>query len=147
MAHVLRHGAPQRRLSPLWHHLGQMLVVMMVGMVGAAAIYLGSIGMSADQAFKAHPMAILLVVSAGMSIPMAAWMLFRGMGWRNSAEMAAAMALPVIPFLCLVWGGVSKSAQCGPYCLASLVAMIGLLFYRRDRYSVEMSTRRALRGR
>jgi hypothetical protein len=44
---------------------------------------------------------------------MVAWMLYRGMGRKNSYEMALAMILPVIPFLCLVWFGITKSAQCG----------------------------------
>ena len=38
----------------------------------------------------------------GMTAPMVAWMQYRGMGRRDSYEMAAAMVLPVIPFLCLV---------------------------------------------
>ena len=42
-----------------------------------------------------------------------AWMLLRGMGWRNSCEMAAAMVLPVISF---VWLNITESAQCGAYC-------------------------------
>jgi hypothetical protein len=33
-------------------------------------------------------------MAAGMTIPMAAWMLYRGMGRKNTAEMAAAMVLP-----------------------------------------------------
>ena len=47
-----------------------------------------------------------------MTIPMVAWMLFRGMGRKNAYEMAAAMVLPMIPFLCLVWFGV-KGACAG----------------------------------
>jgi hypothetical protein len=87
-------------------------------------------------------MASLLVIAAGMSVPMAAWMLHRGMGRRNSAEMAAAMVIPVIPFLCLVWFDVTKSAQCGLYCAVSIVAMLGLMLYRRDEYSMEKAHHR-----
>ena len=45
--------------------------------------------------------------------------------------MAAVMALPVIPFLCLVWFDVTKSAQCGAYCLVGIAGMLGLMLYRR----------------
>ena len=53
--------------------------------------------------------------------------------------MAAAMALPVIPFLCLVWFNVTESAQCGAYCLVSLAAMIVVMLARRPQYSMEMA--------
>ena len=72
---------------------------------------------------------------------MAAWLLHRGMCWRNSAEMTAAMALPVVLFLCLVWTGATATAQCGAYCLAGLATMIGLMLHRREQYSMEMDRR------
>lgn len=77
----------------------------------------------------------LIVMAVSMTVPMAFWMLYRGMGWKNTYEMAAVMALPVIPFLCLVWFGVTASAQCGPYCIVTVVAMLALMFYRRSEYS------------
>jgi len=73
-----------------------------------------------------------------MTLPMVAWMLYRGMGWKNAVEMAAVMILPVIPFLCLVWFGVTKSAQCGAYCAVTVLAMLALMGYRRREYSMEM---------
>jgi hypothetical protein len=110
---------------------------MVVGMVASAAIFLTIVGMTWDEATLRHPFAALLVIAAGMSVPMAAWMVYRGMGWRNSSEMAAAMVVPVIPFLCLVWFNVTKSAQCGGYCLIAIAAMLGLMLYRRRAYSME----------
>jgi hypothetical protein len=77
-------------------------------------------------------------MAAGMTIPMMAWMLFRGMGRRNAYEMAAAMVLPVVPFLCLVWFGVTQSAWCGAYCATTIVAMLVLMGYRRSTYSMAM---------
>jgi len=74
----------------------------------------------------------------GMTAPMVAWMLYRGMGRRNSYEMALAMVLPVIPFLCLVWFDVTKSAQCGAYCVLTVAAMLVLMLYRRSEYSMQM---------
>jgi hypothetical protein len=119
----------------LGRHFLEMLSVMMLGMVASAAIFLTVVHMSWDQATTSRPTASLLVIAAGMSVPMAAWMLHRGMGWRNSGEMAAVMVVPVIPFLCLVWFEVTKSALCGPYCLVTIIAMLGLMLYRRDEYT------------
>ena len=57
--------------------------------------------------------------------------------------MAAAMVIPVIPFLCLVWFGVTESALCGGYCALSVAAMLALMYYRR---SERTRCSRALRG-
>jgi hypothetical protein len=138
-AHIHRRDRrPEPRLSPFWRHFLQMLAIMVAGMVASAAIFLTVVQMDWEEATISHPVASLLVIAAGMSVPMTVWMLYRGMGWRNSAEMAAAMILPVVPFLLLVWFDVTTSAQCGAYCLIGIVAMLVLMLYRRDEYSMEM---------
>ncbi len=82
------------------------------------------------------PTATLLVVAVSMTLPMVAWMRHRGHAWRDCSEMAAAMVIPVIPFLCLVWFGVTESAQCGGYCASSVAAMLALMYYRRSEYAM-----------
>jgi hypothetical protein len=129
----------KRHLSPFWRHFLKMLAAMAVGMLATGAIFLSIVGLKTwDEVTIQYPTQALLAMAAGMSIPMAAWMLVRGMGRRNAYEMAAAMVLPVIPFLCLVWFGVTKSAQCGGYCAATIVAMLALMRYRRGSYSTAM---------
>jgi hypothetical protein len=76
-----------------------------------------------DEVTSVYPTQALLSMAVGMTAPMVAWMLHRGMGWRNSYEIALAMVVPVIPFLCLVWFGVTESAQCGACCLVTVVAI------------------------
>jgi hypothetical protein len=129
----------KRHLSPFWRHFLEMLAAMAVGMIATGAIFLSIVGLKTwDQVTIQYPTQALLAMAAGMSIPMAAWMLLRGMGRRNAYEMTAAMILPVIPFLCLVWFGITKSAWCGPYCAATIVAMLALMRYRRSTYSMAM---------
>jgi hypothetical protein len=114
-----------------------MLGAMAVGMLATGAIFLSVTGLKTwDEMTVQYPTQILVAMAAGMSIPMVAWMLHRGMGRRNAAEMAAAMVLPVLPFLCLVWFHVGKGAQCGAYCAATIVAMLALMGYRRSTYSM-----------
>jgi hypothetical protein len=91
-----------------------------------------------DQVTVQYPTQALLAMAAGMTIPMVAWMLLRGMGRRNAYEMAAAMVLPVVPFLCLVWFDVTKSAWCGAYCATTTLAMLVFMRYRRSSYSMAM---------
>ena len=131
--------ASRKHLSPFWRHFLEMLAAMAVGMIATVAIFLSIVGLKTwDEVTIQYPTQALLAMAAGMSIPMAAWMLHRGMGRRNTYEMAAAMILPVIPFLCLVWFGITKSAWCGPYCAATIVAMLALMRSRRSTYSMAM---------
>jgi hypothetical protein len=81
-----------------------------------------------------YPAQILLAMTAGMSIPVVAWMLVRGMGGRNAAEMEAAIVLPVLPFLGLVWLDVTGSAVCWGYRAMAVVAVLVLLGFCRGSY-------------
>jgi hypothetical protein len=45
---------------------------------------------------------------------------------------------PSDPVSVLVWFGITKSAWCGPYCAATIVAMLVLMRYRRSTYSMAM---------
>jgi hypothetical protein len=115
-----------------------MLTVMVVGMIATGAVFIAIVGpMTWDEVTTRYPTQSLLAMAAGMTVPMVAWMLHRGMGWKNSFEMAAAMVLPVIPFLCLVWFDVTKSAQCGAYCAVTVLAMLALMGSRRSQYSMQ----------
>jgi hypothetical protein len=139
MTHTHTFLARSHHLSPFWRHFLQMLAVMMGGMIVSAAVLLTIVGLKTwDEVTTQYGIQALLVMVVGMTLPMAAWMLYRGMGWKNTYEMAAVMAIPVVPFLCLVWFGITKSALCGPYCAVSIVAMLALMFYRRPEYSSAM---------
>jgi hypothetical protein len=139
MTHTHTLSTGKHHLSPFWRHFLQMLGVMMVGMIGSGAVLLAFVGLKTwDEVTTQYGTQALIVMAVGMTVPMTAWMLHRGMGWKNSYEMAAVMVIPVIPFLCLVWFGVTQSAQCGPYCAVSILAMLALMFYRRPEYSSPM---------
>lgn len=142
MAHTPTIGAGQQVETAIPHrsgfrrHFFQMLAAMAIGMIVTGAIFLVVTGATTwEQVTVDYPTQALLAMAAGMTVPMAAWMLYRGMGWRNTGEMAAAMVLPVIPFLCLVWFDVTKSAQCGAYCIVTIAAMLAVMRFRRSVYS------------
>jgi hypothetical protein len=133
------HQQHKRRISPFWRHFLEMLAAMVVGMIATGAIFLSVVGLKTwDEVTTRYPTQALLAMAVGMSVPMVAWMLYRGMGWKNSYEMAAAMVLPVIPFLCLVWFDITKSAQCGWYCALTVVSMLALMRYRQSEYAMQM---------
>ena len=62
-------------------------------------------------------------------------MLFRSMGWGNSYQMTAAIVLPVLPFVGLVWVNTTKR---GPCCALTVVAMLAVMRYRRSKYSMQI---------
>ena len=76
----------------------------------------------------------LLTMATSMTVPMLAWMAFRGHGWRPSLEMAAAMYLPTFVALALI-GTVDFDLLMGVEHVAMLLAMLGAMLYRRDEYS------------
>jgi hypothetical protein len=116
-----------------------MLAIMSAGMLATGAIFVSVADLASwDEITSVYPTQALVAMAVGMTAPMVGWMLHRGMGLRNSYEMALAMVLPVIPFLCLVWFDVTESAQCGAYCVSTVVTMLALMRYRWAEYSMEM---------
>jgi hypothetical protein len=141
-----RHGLPAQRPATTGHwshflvHLIEMTVAMLVGMAAAVPVLwaifaLLGVHSSAD-AFARYPVLICLVVAAGMSTMMVAWMRHRGHTWERCAEMTGAMLVPLIPIFALVGAGVlAGSAACGWYCLAMVPAMLVAMLLRRRDYS------------
>jgi hypothetical protein len=133
------HTPRRRGLSPFWRHFLEMLAIMSAGMLATGAIFVSVADLASwDEITSVYPTQALVAMAVGMTAPMVGWMLHRGMGLRNSYEMALAMVLPVIPFLCLVWFDVTESAQCGAYCVSTVVTMLALMRYRWAEYSMEM---------
>lgn len=121
-------------------HSLEMTAVMAIGMFAAAFVFMVILNLLVDrdvtweQALLNYPVYALLAVAVGMSVPMIPWMRFRGHSRRSAYEMAAVMALLVIPFVCLALFGVIEGAQCGLYCIIGFVAMFALMVYRRRDY-------------
>jgi NhaP-type Na+/H+ or K+/H+ antiporter len=112
-----------------------MMAAMAVGMIATGAVFLLVVGLKTwDEVTLEYPTQSMVAMAVGMTLPMAAWMLYRGMGTRNTVEMSALMVLLAVPFLCLVWFGVTASAQCGGYCLAMIAGMLLLMRARRSEY-------------
>ena len=86
-----------------------------------AAMFLGMFALSkpADWLFSAlgastssqHPAMMLFSMGVTMTVPMVAWMRFRGHAWRPTNEMAASMLIPTFVAMALVGTGVMKGAR------------------------------------
>ncbi len=117
-------------------HFAEMVIAMMIGMPVGVGIFSSIVGENYKASRHDYPTAALLVMAISMTIPMVAWMRFRRHNWRNSMEMGTAMMLPVVPFLAEVWHHAVRDAPTGPYMTVSTVAMLVLMLYRWDVYSV-----------
>ena len=128
-------STPHHPWRHFMRHLLEMTAVMVVGMFAAAFVLMVVLNLAIDeitweQALVYYPVHALLAVAIGMSVPMVPWMRRRGHSRRSAYEMAAVMAVPVIPFVCLALFDVVKGAQCGLYCIIGFLAMPALMFYR-----------------
>jgi hypothetical protein len=111
-----------------------MFLAMYLGMALGPSLFLLAVGLSFDEALREHAAGFLLVMASSMTAPMIAWMLHRGHSRRGAAEMGLVMFAPALPLIFLVVAGVISGPICGTYCLASTVAMVALVVYRRGEY-------------
>jgi hypothetical protein len=129
-----------------WHFLRhglEMGAAMWIGMAALDPVYSWVAGLLG----YANPLLQLpelsaLVVAFNMTVPMAAWMRFRGMEWRPIAEMSAAMLAEAILIIGAYWLGILANNSVGgttslihlQHCLM-VPAMLVPMLARRDVYT------------
>ena len=89
------HPSPARMFA---RHYGEMVLAMVAGMV-VLGPPIGAIVGDGETL-------MLLNMGFSMTVPMIAWMRFRGHGWRVTLEMAASMVLPTLVAVVLFSGGI-----------------------------------------
>jgi hypothetical protein len=101
-------------------------------MVAAMFIGMGVLGMPAGMLVDSDA-GELLVMAASMTIPMVAWMRYRGHSWRISGEMSAAMLAPTFVAIALL-GTVAFDTLMVFEHVAMLLAMLGAMLARPGEY-------------
>ena len=114
----------------LLHYL-EMVAAMVIGMVvlGAAS------GVLLD--LPDEPMVNVVEMAIAMTLPMVAWMRFRGHDWRLCIEMAAAMLVPAAAALVL-WGTGLVEDEMVLMTIEHTVMFVGMflaMLIRRDKYT------------
>jgi hypothetical protein len=106
-------AAQSARLSvpgQVWHfalHFFEMCVPMCIGFAIGDLLYFGIVGQFGySKPFSELPELSVLIVTFSMTAPMTAWMLFRGMPRRATAEMSASMPIVAILLLAAGWFGI-----------------------------------------
>ena len=111
-------------------HYLEMVAAMLVGMVVLGAVSGALLDLPDRTSVELVEMAVW------MTLPMVAWMRFRGHGWRACNEMAAAMLVPAGAALALLWTGVVADGDTLVMFehTAMFPAMLVVMLLRRDEY-------------
>jgi hypothetical protein len=121
-------------------HYVEMLVAMVLGMVVLGVpteAGLRALGTSTSALKVDAPAIALLGMAVTMTVPMVAWMRFRGHSWRPSMEMAASMFIPTFAVIGLLWGALLEDFGTLMVVehIAMLPSMLVAMLLRFDEYS------------
>ena len=118
-------------------HYVEMVVAMFAGMLvlGGAAVVL--LGLDTGSLYDDAPAVGLTGMALTMTIPMVAWMRYRGHGWPASWEMTASMFVPTLVTIALLWSGALESGHTamGIQHVIMFPAMLAVMFLRLDEYT------------
>ncbi len=136
---TITYDQPRRRPMAGWlpfiRHYIEMVLAMGIGMFALMALttyVLQAVG-APHLLDRAEPMA--LSMATDMAIGMGAWMAWRRHGWRDIAEMSAAMYLPfVILFPATLTGAMTRGTMMVAGHGLMLAAMLALMLRRREHY-------------
>jgi flagellar biosynthetic protein FliP len=121
-------------------HYVEMLIAMFVGMFvlgGAFAVLLGAVGIDVGSWRTEAIELFLLGMAFTMSVPMVAWMRYRGHGWAPAWEMTASMFVPSFAAIALLWAGMVEDAHSLLMIqhIAMLPAMLAAMLLRPAEYT------------
>jgi hypothetical protein len=122
-------------------HFARHYVEMVVAMFAGMGVLLPPLGMATRALFgvglHGNPTLMISAMALTMTVPMVAWMRFRGHGWAPCADMTAAMVLPTLAVLALLWADLLGDV--GTLLLIEhavmLPAMLVAMLLRRAEYS------------
>ena len=117
-------------------HFVEMLLAMFLGMLvlgGITQLIFAAAGSSLSDA----PGSIrVMLMGFDMTVPMVAWMSYRGHPRARNAEMATAMIVPTLVAAALAAAGMlSTAAALAVQHAAMIPAMLGVMLWRYDQYS------------
>ena len=112
-------------------HYVEMLIAMFVGM-GVFAAAFAAAGVEVE-GIELRLLWMAFTMSAGM----VAWMRYRGHGWAPCGEMTAAMFVPSLAAIALLWIGLveDEGALLAIQHVAMFPAMLIAMLLRRDEYA------------
>jgi hypothetical protein len=128
-----------RRTFTFIRHYIEMVVVMFAGMIvlglpGEAA--LKAIGSGTSELRNDAPSMVFLGMMTTMTVPMVAWMRYRGHRWQPTLEMSASMVIPTLAAIALLGAGAASfGTLMGLEHIAMLLGMLVAMLLRVDEYT------------
>ncbi len=121
-------------------HYAEMVAAMFVGMFALGmplAALLALVGIEASAWRTDAPELMLLGMAFTMSVPMAAWMRYRGHGWAPVWEMTASMFVPSFAAIALLWAGTVEDADALLLIqhIGMFPSMLAVMLLRLDEYT------------
>ena len=121
-------------------HYVEMVIAMFLGMavLGLPAGWmLNALGSSWAALNDDAPGLMLLGMAVTMTVPMVAWMRYRGHGWRANTEMSASMFLPTFAVIAMLGAGLVTDIGLLLVVehVAMLLAMLVAMLLRRAEYT------------
>ena len=130
--------------APFVRHYIEMVLAMVIGMVALMPLEMWAVQAVGAPHLLDHVGLMTLVMATDMAIAMGAWMAYRRHGWRDIAEMSAAMYLPfVIFFPATVTGVMTEGTMMIAGHALMLVAMLAVMLWRREHYCHRRPERQA----
>jgi hypothetical protein len=120
----------------LLHYL-EMCAPMCIGFAVGDLVYFWAAGrFGYSEPFSELPGLSVLIVTVTMTVPMTAWMLFRGMPRRATAEMSAVMPVLATVLLALGWLAIVRKSDLALLEHGLMMpAMLVPMFFRLDLYT------------
>jgi hypothetical protein len=117
-------------------HFVEMVFAMFAGMAvfgGLATLSFAAAGSGlTDQSVGLR----VTLMGAYMTIPMVAWMRYRGHSAARNLEMAASMMVPSVIVAAVAWAGsLGAGAALGIQHAIMIPAMLGVMLWRYDEYA------------
>ena len=117
-------------------HFVEMLIAMFAGMLVLGGITALVFAVAGGSLSDAPGSVRVMLMGFDMTVPMVAWMSYRGHSRARNAEMAASMIVPTLVAAALAAVGVlSSAAALGVQHAVMIPAMLGVMLWRYDDYS------------
>ena len=117
-------------------HYVEMVIAMFVGMALLALPVRLALSAAGTSLSELGHEAMFLAMAVEMTVPMVAWMRYRGHGRRANGEMAAAMLLPTFGAIALLRADVAGSgALMAAEHVAMLLGMLVVMLLRPAEYA------------
>lgn len=124
----------RRQTWSFTRHFFEMCIAMCVGAGLSGLLLRGAALVGYPDLRQQSPGLTLLVVVVVITLPMAAWMRFRGMEWRPILEMSVAGIGVVVG---VTWLGIvsASTVEIGSVCGLACVVMFVVMLFRLDLYT------------